>query len=153
MLKLTMRRYKQTSKAIFAKLIVEDGKGNILNDKLKTLENPVISHVRGADGAIPAGEYNIGMRVSPKFSSKFGGHELPWIYNDVPYEQGGVPKDRYVLMHHGNTEKDSLACILVVSSTNDTDFGYKSVDAMKTLLDLFDKYYTEDSTLTVINEF
>lgn len=153
MLKLTMRRYKQTKKAIFAKLIIQDENGVVLNDQLKTLENPIISHVRGADGAIPDGEYKVGFRVSPKFSAKYGGKELPWIYNNIPYEQGGVPKDRFVLMHHGNSEKDSQACILVVTSVNDVDYGYQSVVAMKELLALFDKYGKEGSTLTVINEF
>lgn len=152
MLKLTMNRYKQTKYAIFSNLIIEDENGNVVGE-LKTVENPVISHIRGADGAIPAGGYDITMRVSPKFSAKFNGHALPWIHNNIPYEEGGVPKDRYVLMHHGNTEKDSLACILVVSSTNDVDRGFESVKAMNKLLALFDQYNADGSYLVVNNNF
>lgn len=151
MLKMTMNRYKQTKYAIFSKMTIEDGSGKVVGE-CKTVENPVISHIRGSDGAIPAGEYKVAMRNSPKYSAKFN-HTVPWIYNDIPYEQGGVPKDRYVLMHTGNTEKDSLACILIVTSTNDVDRGFESVKAFKELLALFDKYGAEGSTLTINNYF
>ena len=152
MLKLTMNRYKQTNKAIFSVMIIENESGEQVG-RLMTVENPVISHLRGSDGAIPAGEYKIGMRVSPKFSAKFNGHKLPWIYNDVPYKDGGVPKDRYVLMHHGNTKDDTEACILVVTYVNDINMGFESVKAMKKLLALFDQYGAEGSTLTIVNNF
>lgn len=60
--------------------------------------------------AIPTGTYNITMNViSPKFKDKswakpYGG-KIPRLLN--------VPGFDGVLMHVGNTEKDSLGCLLV----------------------------------------
>lgn len=50
--------------------------------------------------AIPFGEYNVIVNVSPRFK-----RELPRIL-DVPNFEG-------ILIHRGNTEKDTSGCILV----------------------------------------
>jgi len=79
--------------------------------------------------AIDYGTYNLGTRYSPKFSKYFlysesknilidarhkskhpeltdlKEHELIWILN--------VPKFEYILMHWGNTDKNSRGCLLV----------------------------------------
>jgi hypothetical protein len=57
-----------------------------------------------AQTAIPAGTYRITMEISPKF-----GRVLPRLHN-VPHFIG-------ILIHSGNTEKDSAGCIIVGDNT------------------------------------
>lgn len=49
---------------------------------------------------IPDGEYELGVRFSPKFK-----REVLWIMN--------VPEREYILFHSGNSENDSDGCVLV----------------------------------------
>lgn len=64
-----------------------------------TLENSVC--------AIPAGLYTVENGKSPRFK-----RELPLLYN------GNVPACRGIRIHRGNSEKDSLGCVLVGMSRN-----------------------------------
>lgn len=68
-----------------------------LEDKVRDLTHE--SKVPGQT-AIPAGKYQVIVNMSPKF-----GRELPRLLN-VPYFEG-------ILIHRGNTDKDSAGCILV----------------------------------------
>lgn len=53
---------------------------------------------------IPAGSYKIELVNSPKFSPRYG-HLMLWITN--------VPNFEGILIHPGNTEKDTSGCILL----------------------------------------
>lgn len=53
---------------------------------------------------IPAGTYKVGKRYSPKFTPRFG-HDMLWIKD--------VPGFEYILIHTGNTEKDTDGCLIV----------------------------------------
>lgn len=53
-----------------------------------------------AETCIPFGTYEIKITFSPKFK-----RELPWLQN--------VPSFTGILIHRGNTAKDSAGCILV----------------------------------------
>lgn len=76
-----------------------------LEDTVRNL--PVETKVAG-ETAIPAGTYGVVVNRSPKF-----GRELPRLI-DVPYFTG-------ILIHRGNTAKDTAGCILVgVSAGNGT---------------------------------
>jgi hypothetical protein len=72
-----------------------------LEDKVRDLQTEVI--VRGLT-AIPAGRYNVILRKSPKFN-----RELPRLE--------GVPDFEGILIHRGNTAKDTSGCILVGENT------------------------------------
>ena len=50
--------------------------------------------------AIPYGKYKVSLRRSPKFK-----RDLPYLH-DVPHFEG-------ILIHRGNTNKDTWGCILV----------------------------------------
>lgn len=83
--------------------------------KCYELANKSLTKERGDDGALSAGRYKCGLRISPKFSpsfSKFMSNEAKKypaivLYNDK------VPYDRYILIHHGNTDKDTAGCELI----------------------------------------
>lgn len=55
--------------------------------------------------AIPNGTYGIEFRMSSKFSSKFNNRPMPYIT--------GCSTHTGVMIHWGNTAKDTLGCILV----------------------------------------
>jgi hypothetical protein len=53
---------------------------------------------------IPAGTYALKKRYSPRFSPIYK-HDMLWVY--------GVPGFEYILIHPGNTAKDTEGCLLV----------------------------------------
>jgi hypothetical protein len=68
-----------------------------LEDKVRDLDVEV--KISG-ETAIPAGKYEVVVNKSPKF-----GRELPRLLN--------VPKFDGILIHRGNSAKDTAGCILV----------------------------------------
>lgn len=70
--------------------------------------------------AIPAGRYEIKMQWSAHFQ------------RDMPHLQN-VPNFSCIMIHWGNSPKDTLGCILVGSKTNNPDFVAHSQDAYKDL--------------------
>ena len=69
-----------------------------LEDKVRVM-NSINDKIKG-ETAIPAGTYKITLEMSPRFKRK-----LP-LPHDVPYFSG-------ILIHRGNTAKDTHGCILV----------------------------------------
>ena len=69
-----------------------------LEDKVRVM-NSINDKIKG-ETAIPAGTYKITLEMSPRFKRK-----LPLLH-DVPYFSG-------LLIHRGNTAKDTHGCILV----------------------------------------
>ena len=97
---------------------------NIQDYICDTLEPPA----RCAHPRIPDGNYSFVMRRSPKF-----GRVLPRLV-DVPLRSG-------ILIHAGNTVKDTLGCILV--GTAHKTIPYNLVDSRKALskvIQLIDSY-------------
>lgn len=74
---------------------------NTLEDKVRDIEKE--GKIYG-ETAIPYGEYEVAFNYSPKFK-----RNLPRLIN-VPHFDG-------ILIHSGNTAKDSLGCILVGKNT------------------------------------
>lgn len=74
---------------------------NTLEDKVRDIEKE--GKIYG-ETAIPYGEYEVVFSYSPKFK-----RNLPRLMN-VPHFDG-------ILIHSGNTAKDSLGCILVGKNT------------------------------------
>lgn len=78
-----------------------------------TLENPQRSTT--VDSRIPAGTYQCGPYSSPKFPNV--------------WEITKVPERTAILIHAGNTEKDTTGCVLVGLSATNKQIG-SSRDAM-----------------------
>lgn len=79
---------------------------NTLEDKVRDLSQEAKVY---AETAIPYGTYKIIMNQSPKFSPRYGGRNVPRLL-DVPHFEG-------ILIHTGNTAKDTSGCILVGENT------------------------------------
>lgn len=78
--------------------------------KCNTCENYEIGLQANQDLAIPFGDYKITTHSSTKFSWHYKGiknSKMPLIYNN------SVPKSRYILIHSGNSHKDTAGCILI----------------------------------------
>jgi hypothetical protein len=92
------------------------------NDKLcYTLELPIKDALPGS--AIPPGMYPVTNRFSPRF-----GRNVPHI-DDIPNRSD-------ILIHYGNTAKDTNGCILV-GMTAQPDFIGESRNAFEKLFSLF----------------
>lgn len=146
------RKYKK-DKYTIGKLYI-DGKffSNSIEDKDRNLNSKMTEEqIKGlkvyGETAIPTGTYTIDMNtISPKFKDRswakpYGG-KLPRLLNVKGFEG--------VLMHVGNTQKDSLGCILVGINTkkgmvtNSTEYFHK---LMKELLSA--KVKDEKITITI----
>lgn len=79
---------------------------------------------------IPYGSYQIEMIISPKFSPRYGGRKVPHIKNVNSFEN--------VLIHSGNTVKDTEGCILVGQKSGEGIIS-NSKNTLFKLLDILDK--------------
>lgn len=110
------------------------GEFTLLDDKSKELMKGYTLEPAGPDTVepnqdkrIPQGIYKAKMEYSPRYK-----RDLPVLWNNL------VSKDRRILIHSGNTDKDTLGCILVGSM-----YGLNSIsNSRKTLEDLL--YYVDD---------
>lgn len=85
--------------------------------------------------AIPSGEYEVRLEVSPRFQKK-----LPHILN--------VPGFDGILIHGGNTANDSLGCVLVAQ--NKVGPGYIQGSMSQYLVDALSK--ASDKIKIIIQE-
>jgi len=105
-MKLTLKRTAKKDTYTIGKLFVNDAYFcDTLEDKDRGLTQSMsLSEIRKLkvqdETAIPTGTYKVTVTVSPRF-----GRLLPRL-NDVPGFDG-------ILIHRGNTDKDTSGCILV----------------------------------------
>lgn len=93
--------------------------------------------------AIPYGTYKLEMRKSPSFSDKyFDGKKLPYLVD--------VPNFTNVLIHQGNTSRDTEGCILLGTSGNPSvDWISNSKAAVLKLLDYIESLNGEEMALVI----
>lgn len=68
--------------------------------------------------AIPEGRYEVKLRTVGGFHSRYS-KRFPDLHKGM-LELQDVPDFKYILIHIGNTEKNTSGCILVGESTNST---------------------------------
>jgi hypothetical protein len=81
--------------------------------------------------AVPYGKYELGMRYSPKFTPRTG-HDMLWVKN--------VPNFQWILIHTGNTEKDTDGCLIVGTRPGYLNGGARAVLGSKMA---YDKLYPQ----------
>lgn len=89
--------------------------------------------------AIPEGTYKVEMRYSTKFKT-----QMPFVQN-VPHFDG-------IMLHVGNSVRDSRGCILIGTRTYPSVLTH-SRDAVNRLILLMEEHKGESVTLTVKNAF
>ena len=91
-----------------------------------TLEDEPRKTKVAGETRIPAGTYDLGLRYSPKFTPRYG-HDMLHVQN--------VPGFEYILIHPGNTERDTEGCILVGNDAHFNPHGPSEITRSK------DAYY------------
>lgn len=118
-MQVELKRYKSNKQATLGKLYINGQLACFtLEDEYRPLEEKVKGETR-----IPEGKYEITLR-------KFGGwHErmkrkFPEIHKGM-LELMNVPGFTDILIHPGNTEKDTMGCILVGKEVDEANFTIK----------------------------
>lgn len=121
---LTIVRFKSNTIATIGKLFI-DGKFECY-----TLEDEYRAVKVHGETRIPAGTYRVDLRISPKFTPVYG-HKMLWIKD--------VPGFEYVLFHKGNTDKDTMGCVLVGKT-----FEKDTITQSKLAYDVFYKKVSDE---------
>ncbi|EOZ8326167.1 DUF5675 family protein [Campylobacter coli] len=133
------------------------GKFKVLDDEEKilfecfALEEDKEGLESGKDLRIPEGIYNLKRHSPSRFENtlrsitKKDDDAMINIYND------DVPFDRHILIHWGNTDKDTKGCILLGLTKSDESVG-QSRQACKEFYDLVYGKNLEDIKLEITNE-
>jgi hypothetical protein len=99
-MKIVVDRFTSTKEETLGRLFI-DGR-----QYCYTLEDEKRDIKVHGETRIPVGVYKLGLRNSPHFSPKTG-HDMLWVKD--------VPGFNYILIHSGNTDKDTEGCLLVGS--------------------------------------
>ncbi len=92
---------------------------------------------------IPVGIYNVGLRYSPHFSPKFH-HDMLWVKD--------VPGFDFILIHTGNTDADTMGCLLVgtlFESKNGRITVMKSKNAYEIIYPFISETIKKGETVTI----
>jgi Family of unknown function (DUF5675) len=140
-MKLALQRLVLTANSTCGSLYV--------NDSLQcwTLEEPFKDGQSGS--CIKAGTYDVVMAPSPKFM----GSSDPWERQQgqvIPHIQN-VPDRQYILIHWGNTAKNTEGCILVGHS-HSVDFIGQSRDAFAELKEKMIEAIANGETISLVVE-
>ena len=123
---LTVERYEFKPDWTVGRLLINNQKdGFIIEDQVRPPDAPK----EKGETAIPFGRYEIGLRQSPKFSSKYlwsdtlgkliipkQKSEHPYIRDFRPHDMlwiKNVPNFSFILLHWGNDDDDTDGCLLV----------------------------------------
>lgn len=119
----------------------------------KTLEEEIESDQRGQDHRIPEGDYQCKWHFGSRFTKRLSdicGFECPplHLYNDQ------VPADRYILIHGGNTAKDTEGCILLGSEWGgDGESITASRNAIQVFYQTINRRDCRDIMVSIKNKF
>lgn len=136
-MKVRQVRNEYLDKCIISKCSLYDNDGTKIMDFF-TCENPKEGSEKGMDLAIPKGEYlckRFTDSFTPKIQKLFSEDDGVKVKGTWRLGNEQVPYDRGIDVHVGNTEKDTLGCILPGYSKNEIGV-LKSKDATKDLYNL-----------------
>ena len=117
-----------------------------------TLEDEFREEKVSAETRIPEGTYNVKLRTEGgfhnRYSQKFG---VPWHKGMLHVQD--VPGFEYILIHTGNTDENTMGCLLVADSStqNITKDGFigASVDAYKRIYSSLAQWLGDGNILTI----
>ena len=117
-----------------------------------TLEDEFREEKVSAETRIPEGTYDVKLRTvggfNNRYSQKFG---TPWHKGMLHVQD--VPGFEYILIHTGNTDENTMGCLLVADSSqqNITKDGFigASVDAYKRIYPELAQWLVDGNKLTI----
>ncbi|EOI6333459.1 TPA: hypothetical protein R6C22_001318 [Campylobacter jejuni] len=151
-----IRRYAGKT-CVIGKFRVFDDNENILLDCF-SLEEDKEGLEREQDLRVPAGIYNLKRHVASSFNEK-GKKEVAGVKvlkdddSVINIFNNDIPFNRHILIHWGNTDKDTKGCILLgLTKANDNESISSSRLACKEFYDLMYGKNLEDIKLEITNE-
>ncbi|EAI9598147.1 hypothetical protein C3W37_07615 [Campylobacter coli] len=151
-MKITLNRRYTGKTCVIGKFKVLDDKEKILFECFSLEENKE-GLESGKDLRIPEGNYNLRRHSPSRFENtlrsitKKDDDTMINVYNDE------VPASRAILIHWGNTDKDTQGCILLgLTKDNNNESVGQSRQACKEFYDLMHGKNLEDIKLEITNE-
>ncbi|EOD7162885.1 DUF5675 family protein [Campylobacter coli] len=150
-MKITINRRYTGKTCVIGKFKVLDDKEKILFECF-SLEEDKEGLESGKDLRIPEGNYNLRRHTPSRFENTLRSitkkdDTMINVYNDE------VPSSRAILIHWGNTDKDTKGCILLgLTKDNNNESVGQSRQACKEFYDLMHGKNLEDIKLEITNE-
>ncbi|EAJ5394904.1 hypothetical protein C9731_01525 [Campylobacter coli] len=151
-MKITINRRYTGKTCVIGKFKVLDDDDKILFECF-SLEEDKEGLESGKDLRIPEGNYNLKRHSPSRFENtlrsitKKDDDTMINVYND------DVPSSRAILIHWGNTHKDTQGCILLgLTKDNNNESVGQSRQACKEFYDLMHGKNLEDIKLEITNE-
>ncbi|EAH7784151.1 DUF5675 family protein [Campylobacter coli] len=151
-MKVTINRRYTGKTCVIGKFKVLDDDDKILFECF-SLEEDKEGLESGKDLRIPEGNYNLKRHSPSRFENtlrsitKKDDDTMINVYNDE------VPSSRAILIHWGNTDKDTQGCILLgLTKDNNNESVGQSRQACKEFYDLMHGKNLEDIKLEITNE-
>ncbi|EOA7147013.1 DUF5675 family protein [Campylobacter jejuni] len=151
-MKITINRRYTGKTCVIGKFKVLDDDDKILFECF-ALEEDKEGLESGKDLRIPEGNYNLKRHSPSRFENtlrsitKKDDDTMINVYND------DVPSSRAILIHWGNTDKDTQGCILLgLTKDNNNESIGQSRQACKEFYDLMHGKNLEDIKLEITNE-
>ncbi|EAI5790254.1 hypothetical protein B6954_09515 [Campylobacter coli] len=151
-MKITINRRYTGKTCVIGKFKVLDDDDKILFECF-SLEEDKEGLESGKDLRIPEGNYNLKRHSPSRFENtlrsitKKDDDTMINVYND------DVPSSRGILIHWGNTDKDTQGCILLgLTKDNNNESVGQSRQACKEFYDLMHGKNLEDIKLEITNE-
>ncbi|EAB5417050.1 hypothetical protein EI583_05570 [Campylobacter jejuni] len=151
-MKITINRRYTGKTCVIGKFKVLDDEEKILFECF-SLEEDKEGLESGKDLRIPEGNYNLKRHSPSRFENtlrsitKKDDDTMVNVYNDE------VPASRAILIHWGNTDKDTQGCILLgLTKDNNNESVGQSRLACKEFYDLMYGKNLEDIKLEIVNE-
>ncbi|EGB8911986.1 hypothetical protein WJ624_000438 [Campylobacter jejuni] len=150
-MKITINRRYTGKTCVIGKFKVLDDDDKILFECF-SLEEDKEGLESGKDLRIPEGNYNLKRHSPSRFENtlrsitKKDDDTMINVYND------DVPSSRAILIHWGNTDKDTQGCILLGLTKDNNESVGQSRQACKEFYDLMHGKNLEDIKLEITNE-
>ncbi|EGI9420452.1 hypothetical protein IG759_000634 [Campylobacter coli] len=150
-MKITINRRYTGKTCVIGKFKVLDDDDKILFECF-SLEEDKEGLESGKDLRIPEGNYNLRRHTPSRFENTLRSitkkdDTMINVYNDE------VPSSRAILIHWGNTDKDTQGCILLgLTKDNNNESVGQSRQACKEFYDLMRGKNLEDIKLEITNE-
>ncbi|EAL0895498.1 hypothetical protein I7U42_000448 [Campylobacter jejuni] len=150
-MKITINRRYTGKTCVIGKFKVLDDDDKILFECF-SLEEDKEGLESGKDLRIPEGNYNLRRHTPSRFENTLRSitkkdDTMINVYNDE------VPSSRAILIHWGNTDKDTQGCILLgLTKDNNNESVGQSRQACKEFYDLMHGKNLEDIKLEITNE-
>ncbi|ELN8403083.1 DUF5675 family protein [Campylobacter jejuni] len=150
-MKITINRRYTGKTCVIGKFKVLDDDNKILFECF-SLEEDKEGLESGKDLRIPEGNYNLRRHTPSRFENTLRSitkkdDTMINVYNDE------VPSSRAILIHWGNTDKDTQGCILLgLTKDNNNESVGQSRQACKEFYDLMHGKNLEDIKLEITNE-